>query len=211
MSTEILKITTIFKNSIIKIALILLSSTLISFFYTSSKPVKESYSANVLFELGSINYTYIDGIDVLSVLALSLGLDNISMQQLNNNKHYIIISSEEDNSEKALENIDIFVNSVLNKHEILFNNKVKEINDNISIINSVSPKTIHVGLVNQLLENKKMNSSLKKSKILKDYGVEKIINPPNMVLTIFTGFTIGLMLSLFLVLFQYTFYSDRKI
>ena len=66
-------------------------------------------------------------------------------------------------------------------------------------------------IVLKLIEKEELINTFSKSMILKDYGVGKKINSPNKVLAIFTGLAIGLLISLFIVLFQYTLYPVRKI
>jgi len=214
MSSEFSKIETIVKNSILKIALICLISTLISFFHTSSKSTTESYNAKILFELGSLNRTQIDGLDVLNAIALSLDKNNISVEQPFNHSHYLMISSNADNFEDAKNDLDNFINLLLKRHDLMVTKRSSEIYKNIKLLNeelTINTAETNSGLVLKLIEQEDLVNSFTKSKILKDYGVNKTINAPDKSLAISIGLSIGLIISIFLVLIQYIFYSNREI
>ena len=216
MSTEISEISqigTIVKNSIKKITLIFLISSLISIFYISSKPTIETYDAKILFELGSLDRTAIDGIDVLKAIALSVD-KNISVKQPFNHSHYLIINSNANTSEDAKNNLENFINLILKRHNLMVTKRSNEVSKSINLINNqlaINKKSTNSGLVLKLIEKEELINTFSKSMILKDYGVGKKINSPNKVLAIFTGLAIGLSISLFIVLFQYTLYPVRKI
>tara|TARA_B110000008_G_scaffold254200_1_gene269994 strand:+ start:895 stop:1539 length:645 start_codon:yes stop_codon:yes gene_type:complete len=214
MYSEFSKIETIVKNSILKIALICLISTLISFFYISSKPTIETYNAKILFELGSLNRTQIDGLDALNAIALSLDKNNILVKQPFNHSHYLMISSDADNFEDAKNDLDNFINLILKRHDLMITKRSSEIYKSIKLLNkelNINTAETNASLVLKLIDHEDLVNSFTKSKILKDYGVEKTINVPNKSLAISTGLSIGLLVSLFLVLIQYIFYSNRKI
>ena len=214
MYSEFSKIETIVKNSILKIALICLISTLISFFYISSKPTIETYNAKILFELGSLNRTQIDGLDALNAIALSLDKNNILVKQPFNHSHYLMISSDADNFEDAKNDLDNFINLILKRHDLMITKRSSEIYKSIKLLNkelNINTVETNASLVLKLIDHEDLVNSFTKSKILKDYGVEKTINVPNKSLAISTGLSIGLLVSLFLVLIQYIFYSNRKI
>ena len=214
MYSEFSKIETIVKNSILKIALICLISTLISFFYISSKPTIETYNAKILFELGSLNRTQIDGLDALNAIALSLDKNNILVKQPFNHSHYLMISSDADNFEDAKNDLDNFINLILKRHDLMITKRSSEIYKSIKLLNkelNINTAETNASIVLKLIDHEDLVNSFTKSKILKDYGVEKTINVPNKSLAISTGLSIGLLVSLFLVLIQYIFYSNRKI
>lgn len=211
MNKEILKLTTYAKNSRLKVSLICLISFLISFFYVFSKPIINSYTAETLYEVGSLNHSFIDGVNTLNALALAHDYPNISIEKAFDHSHYLLISSTSDNIENASNNLKNFVNLILKRHNLMIDKRTKEISESINVLNQQLEIKQNSGLLLKLLEQKELLNSLKKSAILKNYEVKKQTNNPNRVLGIAIGLIIGLMISLILLLFQYTFYYDRKI
>jgi len=226
MPENLLEIQRIFKAFIKQIFFITLISTLISVFYVASKPITKSYNAHILFEVGSLNHSFIDGVNTLSALALSYDFDNILIVKAYNHGHYLIFSSIEDTSEDAKKNLENFVNLILKRHNKMIDKRVNEVSKNINLLTEqINLLTEHLtlnksssGLLlklieqeEKLIEQEELINSLSKSAILKGYEVEEKNNKPNQVLVALIGLIIGLMISLFLILFQYTFYSDRKI